>query len=88
MNYALHNLVSMKILSYRSSSLLLDHLKFLMFHVGQLSRDFMQWPYQNFDLDKVFEPTSEYEDSLSQPFNLDSEARLVNTFQTKLQIFF
>jgi hypothetical protein len=35
----------------------------------------------NSDLDNVFEPTSEYEDSLSRPFNSDAGVRLINTLQ-------
>jgi hypothetical protein len=95
MNYALHNVTDLIPLFNKSALDLTVHenpmLQELQFTVGSLKIPdvpcktvgprFYAMALANSDLDNVFEPTSEYEDSLSRPFNSDAGIRLINTLQ-------
>jgi hypothetical protein len=95
MNYALHNVTDLIPLFNKSALDLTIHenpmLQELQFTVGSLKIPdvpcktvgprFYAMALANSDLDNVFEPTEEYEDSLSRPLNSDAGIRLVNSLK-------
>jgi hypothetical protein len=97
MNYALHNVTDLIPLFNTTPTDLTVHknpmLKELQFTVGSLKIPdvpcqtvgprFYAAVLANSDLDNIFEPTEEYEDSLSRPLNTDAGVRLTNTLRNQ-----